>query len=93
MAPIRTQREYRRALKQIEGLMNARGGTKEGERLNALVEHVGAWEAKRYPLDGLRAQIKAGVDALERGEFVDVQDAELERYLDRLMVAPDKPAR
>jgi antitoxin ParD1/3/4 len=33
----------------------------------------------------LRQQLKAGVDALERGDFVDVDDPELEDYLARLM--------
>jgi antitoxin ParD1/3/4 len=31
----------------------------------------------------LRAQLKAGVDALERGDFVDVDDADLETFLER----------
>lgn len=35
----------------------------------------------------LRKQIRAGADALERGEFVDVHDADLDAYLDGL-VAP-----
>jgi len=35
----------------------------------------------------LRTQIRAGTDALERGEFVDVHDADLDAYLDGL-VAP-----
>jgi antitoxin ParD1/3/4 len=29
-------------------------------------------------LEALRAQIKAGVDALDRGDFVEVEDADLE---------------
>jgi antitoxin ParD1/3/4 len=35
-------------------------------------------------LKALRAQIKAGVEALDRGDFVDVHDADLDAYLDRL---------
>jgi antitoxin ParD1/3/4 len=35
-------------------------------------------------LKALRAQIKAGVEALDRGEYTDVADADLERYLDNL---------
>jgi antitoxin ParD1/3/4 len=37
----------------------------------------------------LRAQIKAGTDALERGDFADVDDADLEGYLERL-TAPNR---
>ncbi len=32
----------------------------------------------------LRAQIKAGTDALDRGDFTQVDDADLEGYLERL---------
>jgi HTH-type transcriptional regulator / antitoxin HigA len=49
--PIKTQRDYRRALKEIEPLMSARRGTQEGDRLDILVTLVEAWEAKHYPLD------------------------------------------
>jgi antitoxin ParD1/3/4 len=42
----------------------------------------------------LRAQIKAGADALDRGEFTEVADADLDRYLDTLTdTATDKQAR
>ena len=51
ISPIRTQRDYRRVLKEIEGLMTAKRGTPEGDRLDVLVTLVEAWEAKRYPLD------------------------------------------
>jgi len=39
-------------------------------------------------LKALRMQIKAGVDALERGEFTEVADADLDRYLEGLAAAP-----
>jgi len=51
IAPIKTQRDYRRTLKEIEGLMRAKRGTPEGDRLDVLVTLVEAWEAKHYPLD------------------------------------------
>lgn len=35
-------------------------------------------------LKALRAQIKAGVDALDRGDFAEVNDGDLEPYLERL---------
>ena len=44
-------------------------------------------------LKALRAQIEAGADALERGEFAEVDDADLERYLERLTTAAAKRAR
>jgi HTH-type transcriptional regulator / antitoxin HigA len=49
--PIKNQRDYRRALKAIEGLMMAKRNTPEGDRLDILVTLVEAWEQKRYPLD------------------------------------------
>jgi HTH-type transcriptional regulator/antitoxin HigA len=51
IAPIKTQRDYRRALKEIEGLMTAKRNTREGDRLDVLVTLVEAWERNHYPLD------------------------------------------
>ena len=51
VAPIKTKRHYRRALKEIEGLMHAKRGTPEGDRLDVLVTLVEAWEAKHHPID------------------------------------------
>ena len=51
IAPIKTKRDYRRTLKEIEGLMTAQRNTPEGDRLDVLVTLVEAWEAKHYPLD------------------------------------------
>jgi HTH-type transcriptional regulator/antitoxin HigA len=44
--PIKSERDYRRVLKEIEGLMNARRNTPEGDRLDALVTLVETWERK-----------------------------------------------
>jgi HTH-type transcriptional regulator/antitoxin HigA len=49
--PIKTQRDYRRALKEIEGLLTAKRNTPEGDRLDVLVTLVETFEAKHYPLD------------------------------------------
>jgi HTH-type transcriptional regulator/antitoxin HigA len=49
--PIRSERDYRRSLKEIEGLMAARRNTPEGDHLDVLVTLVEAWEAKHHPLD------------------------------------------
>jgi antitoxin ParD1/3/4 len=38
-------------------------------------------------LKALRMQIKAGLDELERGEFTEVADADLDRYLEELGTA------
>ena len=51
VTPVKTKRDYRRALKEIEALMDAKRGTPEGDRLDVLVTLVEAWEARRYPLD------------------------------------------
>jgi antitoxin ParD1/3/4 len=44
-------------------------------------------------LKALRAQIKAGTDALERGEFAEIDDADLEGYLERLTTPGARRAR
>ena len=41
----------------------------------------------------LRAQIKAGTDALERGDFAEIDDGDLEGYLERLTTTAAKRAR
>jgi HTH-type transcriptional regulator / antitoxin HigA len=51
-ATIKTQRDYKRALKEIEGLMNAKRNTSEGDRLDVLVTQVQEREAKHYSLEG-----------------------------------------
>jgi HTH-type transcriptional regulator / antitoxin HigA len=49
--PIKNTRDYRSALKQIEGLMHAKRNTPAGDRLDVLVVLVEASEAKHYRLD------------------------------------------
>ncbi|MBX9828958.1 MAG: type II toxin-antitoxin system ParD family antitoxin [Xanthobacteraceae bacterium] len=44
-------------------------------------------------LKALRTQIKAGVDALERGEFVEIDESDLDGYLQGLTATPGKAAR
>lgn len=51
ISPVNSVRHYRRALKEIEGLMTARRRTPQGDRLEVLVTLVEAWEATHYPLD------------------------------------------
>ena len=49
--PIKTDADYRAALKEIETLMIATPNTPEGEKLDLLVTLVEAYESKHYPLD------------------------------------------
>ena len=49
--PIKTKADHRRALKAVEGLMTARRGTPEGDRLDVLVTLIEAYEAKHFPID------------------------------------------
>ena len=49
--PIKTDADYRAALKEIETLMMAESDTPEGEKLDVLVTLVEAYERKHYPLD------------------------------------------
>jgi antitoxin ParD1/3/4 len=44
-------------------------------------------------LEALRARIKAGTDALERGDFTEVDDADLESHLERLTTPAPKQGR
>lgn len=63
--PIKNQRDYRRALKEIDGLMNARPNTAEGDRLDVLVTLVEAWEEKHWPID-LPDPVEAILFAMEQ---------------------------
>lgn len=49
--PIKTDADYRAALKEIESLMTATPDTPEGEKLDVLVTLVEAYEARHYPID------------------------------------------
>jgi HTH-type transcriptional regulator/antitoxin HigA len=49
--PIKTQRDYQRALKQIDKLMDAKANTPEGDRLDLLATLVSAWEERHFPID------------------------------------------
>ncbi len=49
--PIKTDADYRSALKEVESLMSAKPNTPEGEKLDVLVTLVEAYEHKNFPLD------------------------------------------
>src|SRR5436305_14981780 len=49
--PIRTKRDYEAALKDVERLWGAKGGTPEGDRLDVLATLIDAYETEHYPMD------------------------------------------
>jgi HTH-type transcriptional regulator/antitoxin HigA len=49
--PIRTERDYEAALKEVERLWGARSGTPEGDRLDVLATLIEAYEDKHFPMD------------------------------------------
>lgn len=49
--PIKTDADYRAALKEVESLMTAAPNTPEGEKLDVLVTLIEAYERKHFPLD------------------------------------------
>lgn len=49
--PIKNERDYRRVLKEIDALMDAKAKTPAGDRLDVLATLAQAWEEKHYPID------------------------------------------
>jgi HTH-type transcriptional regulator/antitoxin HigA len=49
--PIKTKRDYYRMPKAVEGLMDAKRGSADGDHLDALVTLVEAWEHQHYDID------------------------------------------
>ena len=49
--PVRTKRGYEVALKAVEGLMNAKAGSHEGDDLDVLVTLIQADEARHFPME------------------------------------------
>lgn len=49
--PIKSNRDYRAALDEIDRLMDARANTAEGDRLDVLVTLAEAWEEKHWPIE------------------------------------------
>lgn len=49
--PIKTDADYRAALKEVESLMTAEPNTPEGEKLDILVTLIEAYERTHFPLD------------------------------------------
>ena len=66
IAPIKSNRDYERALKRIERLMDVKPGTKTGDELDILTTLVEVYEAKHHfvcPPDPIEA-IKFRMDQL-----------------------------
>lgn len=49
--PIKTDADYRAALKEIENLMMAECNSPEGDKLDVMVTLAEAYEAKHFPMD------------------------------------------
>lgn len=49
--PIKTDADYRAALKEVESLMSVEPNTPEGEKLDILVTLIEAYERTHFPLD------------------------------------------
>jgi HTH-type transcriptional regulator/antitoxin HigA len=49
--PIKTAKDYRATLREIEGLMQAKANSPEGDRLDVLVTLVEAYERRHYPME------------------------------------------
>ena len=64
VTPIKTKRDYHRALKEIEGLMDAKRGTPEGDRLDVLVTLLEAYEEKHWrvsppdPIEAIKVRMQ-----------------------------------
>jgi HTH-type transcriptional regulator/antitoxin HigA len=49
--PIRTDKDYKAALKEIEACWGTRQGSEQGDRLDLLLALVEIYEAKRWPIE------------------------------------------
>jgi HTH-type transcriptional regulator/antitoxin HigA len=47
--------DYRRVLKEIDALMDAKANTAAGDRLDVLVTLAEAWEEKHHPIEALKS--------------------------------------
>jgi HTH-type transcriptional regulator / antitoxin HigA len=49
--PIKNERDYRRVMREIDALMDAKANTVAGDRLDVLATLAEAWEEKHYPIE------------------------------------------
>ena len=77
LRPIRTKREYRTALKEVEALWDAPQRTREADRLEVLTLLIEAYERKHFPIE-----IPDPIDFLEHiMEARGLARKDLERYI------------
>ena len=75
--PIKTERDYQNALKQIEKLWDAKPNTAKGDRLEVLVTLVEAYEEKHYKIEPPDA-----IAAIKfRMEQLGLKQSDLAKYL------------
>src|SRR3990167_539407 len=51
ISPIKTEKDYKTALKEIERLFNAKSNTPNGDKLDILTTLVHGYEEEHYPID------------------------------------------
>jgi HTH-type transcriptional regulator / antitoxin HigA len=61
--PIRTDKDHRAALAEIEKLWGASIGTPEGDKFDVLVTAVETYEERRWPLDSHWRLVHSARDA------------------------------
>jgi HTH-type transcriptional regulator/antitoxin HigA len=75
--PIKTERDYQNALRQIEKLWDAKPNTPTGDRLEVLVTLVEAYEQKHYKIEPPDA-----IEAIKfRMEQLGLKQSDLAKYL------------
>lgn len=51
LKPVRTKKDYDRALAELEQLWGAKSGTPRGDRLDVLATLIDVYEAEHHPMD------------------------------------------
>jgi HTH-type transcriptional regulator/antitoxin HigA len=51
LKPIRTEKEYEKALKRLDEIFDSEPGTKEGDELEVLALIIEDYEEKHYPIE------------------------------------------
>jgi HTH-type transcriptional regulator/antitoxin HigA len=75
--PIKTERDYRKALKEIERLWDAKPNTPKGDRLEVLVTLVEAYEQRHFkveppdPVEAIKFRMEQlGLKPLDLAKFL-----------------------
>lgn len=66
LRPIRSSRDHREALAQVERLCGASPGTPEGTTLDALATLIVAYEHERFPVDPPSKIRKGGIQKTKK---------------------------